>query len=79
MIKTESWLVVVALSTWIGFSSTPSLAQQPTAEQRSACTGDTLKLCASEIPNTTRIIKCLARQKSQVSPRCRAFFDRAGL
>jgi hypothetical protein len=60
-------------------SLSTALAYQPTSEQRSACMSDVIKLCASDIPNTDRIINCLARQKAQVSPRCRVFFDRAGL
>jgi hypothetical protein len=61
------------------FFPSPGLAHQPSADQRSACMGDTLRLCSSEVPNVSRIIDCLARQKSKVSPRCRAYFDKAGL
>lgn len=57
-------LVLVAVS--------PAQAEVGTAAQRSACMGDALKLCASEIPNTTRVIACLERNKEQVSPKCRA-------
>ncbi len=73
-------LGVCVLIAFIGLSPTTAAADyKPTAEQRSACMSDTLRLCASEIPNTMRIIYCLARQKSQMSPRCRRFFDQAGL
>jgi hypothetical protein len=71
-------LTTVTAAALIGSLSTAS-AYQPTAAERSACMSDVIKLCASDIPNTDRIINCLARQKAQVSPRCRVFFDRAGL
>jgi hypothetical protein len=51
---------------------------EPTAQQRSDCMGDTMRLCWSEVPNTSRIIACLSRQKSKVSQACRVHFDRAG-
>jgi hypothetical protein len=71
---------LVGLATAAALAATLSTAfAEVTAEQRSACSGDAIRLCASDIPNTTRIISCLARQKAQVSPRCRVFFDRAGL
>jgi hypothetical protein len=70
----------VGLATAAALAGTLSTAfAQATAEQRSACAGDAIRLCASDIPNTSKIISCLARQKAQVSPRCRVFFDRAGL
>jgi hypothetical protein len=69
-----------ALATAAVLAGTLSTASaEATAEQRSACAGDAIRLCASDIPNTTAIIGCLARQKAKVSPRCRVFFDRAGL
>ena len=52
---------------------------QPTAEQRSACMGDTIRLCSSEIPNMSRIVDCLARHKSKISPQCRAHIDKIGV
>jgi hypothetical protein len=80
MIKIRKGLLGAAtIAALLGSLSAASANYQPSAEQRSACMGDTLRLCASEIPNTTRIINCLQRQKAQVSPRCRAFFDKAGM
>jgi hypothetical protein len=60
---------VLALSTFV----TPSHAA--TAEQRAACTPDVFRLCASEIPNVTRITACMKRQRSKLSPRCAAVFE----
>jgi hypothetical protein len=50
---------------------------KPTAEQRAACMGDALTFCSSMVPNMDRIASCLAAKKSQLTPRCRAQFDRA--
>ncbi|WP_024518958.1 hypothetical protein [Bradyrhizobium sp. Tv2a-2] len=48
-----------------------------TAEQQQACMPDAFRLCSSEIPDIDRIKSCMVRNRSQLSPQCRAFF-RAG-
>ena len=55
-------------------NSTPSLAEQGTAEQRAACTGDVFRLCGSEIPNVDKIVACMKKQKNNLSTPCRAVF-----
>jgi hypothetical protein len=45
-----------------------------TAEQQQACSPDAFRLCSSEIPDIDRIRACMIRNKSQLSPQCRAFF-----
>ena len=35
-----------------------------------------MRLCSSEIPDIPRITACMVRNKSQVSPGCRAVMDR---
>jgi hypothetical protein len=45
-----------------------------TMEQQQACTPDAFRLCSSEIPNIERVTACMVRNKSQLSPQCRAFF-----
>src|SRR5215471_20839374 len=54
-----------------------ALAQENrgTEEQRVACTPDVLRLCSWEIPNVDRIVTCLRREKSQLSPGCRQVFE----
>jgi hypothetical protein len=51
---------------------------KPTAEERGACMGDAMTLCIAAIPNKARIASCLASKMSQLSPRCRAQFEKAG-
>jgi hypothetical protein len=48
-----------------------------TDEQRMACTGDVFKLCWNEIPNVSRIVSCLQREKPRLSAGCRAVFESA--
>jgi hypothetical protein len=44
-----------------------------TAEQQQACMPDAFRLCSSEIPDIDRIKACMVRNRSQLSPQCRAF------
>ncbi|MGY8685573.1 hypothetical protein Q2941_48860 [Bradyrhizobium sp. UFLA05-153] len=43
-------------------------------EQQQACAPDALRLCYAFIPDVDRIKVCMIRNKSQLSPACRAFF-----
>jgi hypothetical protein len=38
------------------------------------CTSDAFRLCGSEIPDVDRVTACMVKQKSQLSPGCRALF-----
>jgi hypothetical protein len=60
------------LATALSVSTTPSQAYTPEEEQ--ACSGDAFRLCSSEIPDVDRVTVCMVRNKSQLSPGCRAFF-----
>lgn len=48
-----------------------------TAAQRSACTPDAWRLCASEIPNVAGITACLRREKASLSAGCRTVMESA--
>jgi hypothetical protein len=78
MIKTRTG-VFAAVGLLLGGVSTAALASvsKPTAEERAACMGDAMTLCITAIPNRARIASCLASKMSQLSPRCRAQFDKA--
>src|SRR3954462_5774035 len=78
MIKTRTGMLG-AVGLMLCALSTAALASvsKPTAEERAACIGDAVHLCISAIPNRARIASCLASKMSQLSPRCRAQFDKA--
>ena len=46
-----------------------------TAEQQAACMPDVFKLCFSEIPEVSRIVACLKREKPRLSEGCRMVFE----
>ena len=51
---------------------------EPTAADRAACDKDAFKLCTSAMPNKDAVMQCLRGKKAQLSPRCRAQFDKRG-
>jgi len=65
---------VLAVALAVTLQSTASFALG-SAEQRAACTPDVFRLCSSEIPNVDRIIACLKKEKSNLSPGCQAVFS----
>jgi hypothetical protein len=46
-----------------------------TAEQQQMCTGDAMRLCASEIPDVDRITACMMKKRAQLSDGCKAVFQ----
>ena len=58
-------------------TAAPASVSKPTAEERGACMGDAISFCIAALPNKARIASCLASKMSQLSPRCRAQFDKA--
>jgi hypothetical protein len=59
---------VLSVSTFAtaGFAYTP--------EQQQACSGDAFQFCGPEIPDVDRVTACMIRNKSRLSPGCRAHF-----
>jgi hypothetical protein len=45
-------------------------------DQRRLCTGDVLRLCASEIPSVQRITACMRKQRASLSEGCRSVFGK---
>lgn len=46
-----------------------------TVDDQMACTPDVFRLCSSEIPSEDRIVVCLNKKISQLSPACRKVMD----
>jgi hypothetical protein len=68
--KSALALVVLSLS-----MTSPSLCQSGLrSQQQTACEDDAYRLCPDEIPDEAQVASCLARQKSKLSPGCRAMF-----
>ncbi|MFL6840273.1 MAG: hypothetical protein ACJ8FZ_23625 [Bradyrhizobium sp.] len=63
-------MLATALS--VSMWSAPGAAYTP--EQQQACSGDAFRLCGPEIPDIDRVRACMIRNKSQLSPGCRAHF-----
>ena len=49
---------------------------KPTAEQRAACTSDAMSLCRAALMSMDRVVSCLQAKKTQLSPKCRAQFEK---
>ena len=47
-----------------------AVAQELTAAQRDACSGDFGKFCEGTVPGGGRIIACLAQHNAQLTPAC---------
>jgi hypothetical protein len=62
------------LATALSISMWSTAGQAYTPEQEQACTGDAFRLCSADIPDVERVTACMARNKSQLSPGCRAQF-----
>ena len=56
---------------WAFAMAGESAEHSGTKEEQEACTPDVYRLCAAQIPNEKRIVACLKRKKSQLSPACR--------
>lgn len=72
-IKGIATLAAIAATSTLLHTS-PGLAFSSEAQQM--CSGDAMRLCASEIPDIPRITACMVRKKAHVSPGCRAVMDR---
>ncbi len=48
-----------------------SFAHSGTADEQSACTPDVLSLCFWDIPSEDKIVACLNKNISRLSPECR--------
>ncbi len=61
--------IIIATAALLFASS--AIAQELTAAQRDACTGDYEKYCKGTVPGGGRIIACLAKQNDKLTPACK--------
>jgi hypothetical protein len=62
-------LRIIMIAIVLGFSL-PALAQDMTAEQRTACKPDYDKFCRGTMPGGGRIVACLAKHNDALAPAC---------
>jgi hypothetical protein len=67
-------IIVLLVVGSTGASAQEGPEYRGTQDQQMACTGDVFRLCWSEIPNVSRIVGCLVREKPRLTAACRAVF-----
>ena len=65
--------VPASLALMVAFA--PSTVAAYTAEQRSACEGDAMRLCSAYVRDVNQIKACMSRNRRNLSSSCRAVFD----
>jgi hypothetical protein len=74
--KNRNFLALAAaLVLTVSTVSTAFAENRGTAEQREACTPDVMRLCMSSVYSVDAIVSCMQKNKSQLSPQCRAVFS----
>ena len=69
-------LCAVAFVTITIMITAPLRAIAYTQADADACTPDAMRLCASAIPDVSRVAFCLSHNKQQLSSACAAVFNR---
>ena len=67
-------IAVAAVAVTAVFGAPAALGQS--AQDRQACIGDVMRLCASAIPDRGRVIACMLQNRSQLGAECRAVVAR---
>jgi hypothetical protein len=73
-VRSKKFRLGAMLATALSVSIWSAASQAYTPEQEQACSGDAFRLCSAEIPDVERVTLCMARNKAQLSPGCRAHF-----
>ena len=66
--------LTLALTVSAGVSSSSFAYDE--AEARQMCTSDAFRLCSSEIPWVSKITACMVKNRTKLSPGCRAVMDK---
>ena len=73
-VRSGNFHLSLMLATALKVSMLPSAGRAYTPEQEQACSPDAFRLCGAEIADVERVTACMIRNKSQLTPGCRAFF-----
>jgi hypothetical protein len=76
-IETRNFQICLMLAAALWALLWPATSRAYTGDQQQACMGDAFRVCGAEIPDVERVRLCMSRNKSLLSPGCRAQF-RAG-
>lgn len=77
MLKIATVALVLVASGFVPAASTYAASRNDGSDEaRRACTPDVFRLCSEHIPNADKITACLRAKKSQLSPACKAVFDK---
>jgi hypothetical protein len=74
VVRSGNFNFSLLLATALAFSIWPAASRAYTDEQQQACSADAFRLCSADIPDVGRVTVCMIRNKSQLTPGCRAFF-----
>jgi hypothetical protein len=77
MISKSNCLSIAVAATFLCATSVFAQDNRGTPEQRAACAPDAFRLCASYIPDPTRVEHCLRQNKSELSDACRSVFEQS--
>jgi hypothetical protein len=64
----------IVLSTLAGLFSSANAQYRGTPEMQQACTPDVMRLCNDDVPDVDKIVACMKRNRSNLSPACGAVF-----
>jgi hypothetical protein len=64
----------ITVSVLVGANSGWSAEYRGTQDQQQACTPDVMRLCSDSVPDVNRIVTCLRRNRSNLSPACGSVF-----
>lgn len=75
LVRTGVLGCAVAFCCALALVSLSTASRAASAEERQACTPDVFRLCSSDIPNVDRIVACMKRERSKLSPACAKVFN----
>ncbi len=75
VVQSRNFQFGLLLATGLSLSVLPTASEAYTDQQQQACSPDAMRLCGPEIPDVDRITACMARNRQQLSPECRVFFQ----
>ena len=73
-VRSGNFQLGLMLATVLSVSVLPTAGHAYTPEEQAACSDDAFRLCSADIPDVDRITVCMVRNRSQLSPGCRAHF-----